>query len=843
MKIAEWKDAMEFFRNSKQEESNGKWKEFVEESRFDDMLQEPRTMAQGPRVGYDDGQLVTPSVDGSRPGYRGKDVIPERLTLSELHDFLGLEKSKGKTPFNKIYRNLDADAYLNLNPGKVTQKAGGGSQWMFDKPSKVQIEEIMKIHTGSGGAQSGTIREYTADAVRKLYKDKTFINFLEKYKPGDKIPKQVIRKIFSAEGAYSPHIASTLGRILEGQLELEGIKVNKKLGAKIQQGMEYSTKGQGIRGAWHTAAYTYARNQLNSLDPSKSFRSYQNDVTKLLKELNLPNMSVDEIQAIKTGHTGGTNPWSVFSQIITEKQNKLKGYRFDSETSKKQIKLNNEMKIAQETGDYTKVNKIITEQDKFVESFRKQHPDFKKANLTRFDLRSPKQVLGAKVYNELPSGISDALDADFAKNKYSINVGKGALTQKQLIDKLEPITKISKNQQHKFLKEAGFNIDKCLSEGGRVKLKLGKGVNTCITGVIEAEQKQALKGNKISKAKFSKFGRYARLAGWVLGPADLAIELAFALPHMLQGDREAAKRATTFGLFGLGKKKLDEIKADSPEAYKYAKHVKDNKDWVDAWFDKQDAEQNLELLENLPESVQKERRIIYEDLSNKSDATMAQVQEEYVGYVDEEGEFDALLGAQGKTALQDYLREDVKKKSDVGMPIRLEPFSDVPYSWAPFKGGQPITNLEQYIEQKNEPYWKSGLEHAAYEAGVPDLFDNYLVGGGTEKGGYMRKYEDPDSGEIKYDIDMGSKGARDLYSELPLEYASQLGKMEAEETRRLLAEKKAKEEAEEAAEKYGPYTRFAGGGIANIRRPNAIPPESGPTPYGLPSMLNRVKKW
>ena len=34
----------------------------------------------------------------------------------------------------------------------------------------------------------------------------------------------------------------------------------------------------------------------------------------------------------------------------------------------------------------------------------------------------------------------------------------------------------------------------------------------------------------------------------------------------------------------------------------------------------------------------------------------------------------------------------------------------------------------------------------------------------------------------------------------------------------------------------------AGGGIAGIRRPNAIPPESGPTPYGLPSMLNRVKK-
>jgi len=40
----------------------------------------------------------------------------------------------------------------------------------------------------------------------------------------------------------------------------------------------------------------------------------------------------------------------------------------------------------------------------------------------------------------------------------------------------------------------------------------------------------------------------------------------------------------------------------------------------------------------------------------------------------------------------------------------------------------------------------------------------------------------------------------------------------------------------------GGVSKMAGGGIAEIRRPSAIPPESGPTPYGLPSMLNHVKK-
>ena len=41
---------------------------------------------------------------------------------------------------------------------------------------------------------------------------------------------------------------------------------------------------------------------------------------------------------------------------------------------------------------------------------------------------------------------------------------------------------------------------------------------------------------------------------------------------------------------------------------------------------------------------------------------------------------------------------------------------------------------------------------------------------------------------------------------------------------------------------FGGIAKMAGGGIAAIRRPNAIPPESGPTPQGLPSMYNRVKK-
>ena len=265
---------------------------------------------------------------------------------------------------------------------------------------------------------------------------------------------------------------------------------------------------------------------------------------------------------------------------------------------------------------------------------------------------------------------------------------------------------------------------------------------------------------------------------------------------MLQGDKEAAKRATTAGLLGWGEKKLDEVKADSPEAYKYAKHVKDNNDWVDAWFSEQDADQNLEVLKNVPEGSQVEKRAIYTNQKNKAIDTMAQIQEGYVGYVDEEGNFDPLAGAQGKTALQDYLREDVKKKSDSGLTI-----TDIPligdYNMAPYKGGDPITNVKQYIEQKNEPYWKSGLEHAAEEAGVADLYDTFMQGA-------------------------DNKDPRDLYSELPLEYASELAGLEKQEMLEGLKRKGLygtvgfKKMLEEQDMDYDELSNFATGGIASL---------------------------
>mgnify|MGYP001426697533 CR=1 FL=1 len=94
---------------------------------------------------------------------------------------------------------------------------------------------------------------------------------------------------------------------------------------------------------------------------------------------------------------------------------------------------------------------------------------------------------------------------------------------------------------------------------------------------------------------------------------------------------------------------------------------------------------------------------------------------------------------------------------DISMPDALP--GGVKFNWAPFKPNE-ITSLEQQVEQKGEPYygkwWKRGVRYGAEELGAPDLYDDW------------------------YDAFYG-KDPRDAYSDLPLDWASQLAALEKKE--------------------------------------------------------------
>ena len=153
----------------------------------------------------------------------------------------------------------------------------------------------------------------------------------------------MIKKIFGAKGTGQYPIMK-LAEILQGKEKLEGIKKNEKLGNAIIKAMAYkiSEKGNEL-GKWQQAAYQYADNELSRMLKAKkthSFTSTRIAIRNLLKELNLPNLGVDEIHSMRGGLSGNTGIYSVFSQAIDRKMNEVTKAHFDSETAKRQKKIN-----------------------------------------------------------------------------------------------------------------------------------------------------------------------------------------------------------------------------------------------------------------------------------------------------------------------------------------------------------------------------------------------------------------------------------------------------------------------------------------------------------------------
>jgi|GEM_PF-6390529 len=384
-----------------------------------------------------------------------------------------------------------------------------------------------------------------------------------------------------------------------------------------------------------------------------------------------------------------------------------------------------------------------------------------------------------------------------------------------------------KNKAHTLLKDADFNIDKCLSSGGRVGFAnpagLVKGPNQCIIGVINDEMKLAKKSGNM--AKFSKFGKLARAGGYLVGWVDIPIELAFALPSLLAGDVQGAKRATTAGLFGWGGKRLDEIDREkNPEVYKYFKHVQDINDWMDAFNKQQNAETKLgELPKGYAEIYQK-----HGDKSGYTDFHLKQYNEavtkqedilkNYIGYTDELGEEDLKAQEIARQGAQEYLGKEVKKGWKEGWDIDIPMPDALPggfkFNLAPFKPDE-ITNLEDFLKQKGDPFygkwWKRGTRHAAEELGAEEK----LYGDWAER-------------------QFGKKDPEDIYSELPLEYASQLAALEKKE---VMKDPQYKYVYRKPWEGVG----YASGGLASLTR--TVAPDSGPMDQGLRSLYINDKDY
>jgi len=361
------------------------------------------------------------------------------MRITDLADQLGrttslelIQSMKNSKKFNKLFPN-----YL-----KGIKTASNGTKWVKNTPSTLK-----KLKQWANDPQSKGLADSTIKNIQTAYKDNKLMNYWKNWKPGTSIDQELIDSVHGKKG--SAYTMMQLGRTLQGKEPIQGVRINKALGDKIIDAVRYKAKEFGD---WHTAAYRYAKQDMDTfLPPGKSgttFTDYYNLLTKSLREVGLAEQGfqIDEINALRSGVRGGTQPYSVFSQVLEGKYNMGVKKRFDAENAKNQVKLN--QALAMGDNETIKVSKkvlnkkqyidyVIKLQNDQIDNFFTKVPELKgKISLPKFDLRDPKTVYGSR-FDTFDKGVQNAILKNFKEIGYTVDVGKKALTQKELLKKLE----------------------------------------------------------------------------------------------------------------------------------------------------------------------------------------------------------------------------------------------------------------------------------------------------------------------------------------------------------------------------------------------------------------------
>ena len=324
---------------------------------------------------------------------------------------------------------------------------------------------------------------------------------------------------------------------------------------------------------------------------------------------------------------------------------------------------------------------------------------------------------------------------------------------------------------------------------------------------------------EVNKAKgtgnFKKISKIGRVGGAFFGWVDAPIEFTFALPGLLRGDTNEALRNTTLGLFGAGGTEFEQLEEGTAE-YKYAKDLKDVQQYV----------KNFSEAKKLKEYIDRTAEF---SGNPKVDAQRKYYQERFDTLIKNTeniaDQYEPATLAEKVQARKELRNRQIAEAKE-GLTITDVPFAgDVKI--APYGKPKDLSEIDTFIEYKGDPFY------GAYKVADEEL------------------RIDPSLQNTFYEKDI-----RDRYTDLPINLASQLGSFEKRETDELERQKKEKGILKMSNIPFAEYIPsiirgapefigFAGGGIAGVRRPQSIPPESGPMPQGggLSSMFNRVRKW
>ena len=564
------------------------------------------------------------------------------------------------------------------------------------------------------------LRANTIDNIYNLFDDETFMKSLNAYKGGEvNLGSDLFKKVFkpglAGERSYAYMM---LGRALRGEIELEGIKKNKALGDKIIKSIAHD-KNLARYGQMDKAALRWAKFQMAKHfdDPKANYDTITRSISKAFRDVGISKklgytVVTDEIFPARTGQLTigkGSGAYNQIVQFIDKRINEGAKRSFDGKASTRY----QEIIKARKDGNWTRVNELVNTHKKAVKDFYVNNPEAKgKVKLTQLDYnpKTHKFATPTKIYGKgvIPSKIQKGMDKFYRKTGLSLDVGS-AQTLEGTAKRIEKLKKGSfsnfKKGMYQIAKDNGIGkacgVKK--AEGGRIGFASGtQSFDDCMRGAIADETRIAKgMGAKARQAGQRLLG-VAKWAGKWIGLIDVPIEFAFALPALLRGDIEGAKRHTTFGLFGWGETQMEQMKETNPEAYKFLKHDNDVMNW-------QQAEWQLEHLNEAKERLEKSK---LEDGYGSNElnkintqieellANQTNIEENYIGYkyTDEVALGKQMLGSYVKNEA-DRHREARDRGEVLGMqkPIVDEAFGELtPTSIRPEKEREAVEYPDTY---------------------------------------------------------------------------------------------------------------------------------------------------
>jgi len=389
-------------------------------------------------------------------------------------------------------------------------------------------------------------------------------------------------------------------------------------------------------------------------------------------------------------------------------------------------------------------------------------------------------------------------------------VTEGILGPREKKFALDMFIRDKKGGTIQLLEKSGIRVSQCFIKPGLKKggILPNETPDECVSRNIQAEIDNAKKTKDLSK--------FRKLKGFVKGAlvVDIPLELMFTVPHLLYGDTEAAKRNSTGGIFGAGGDAIDAYK-EYPDAMKYADTQNSAVAFLNHYGQLNDLEKAIDIQQNLYNQTGNEKVADkinaltgeYNRIGALYNDTLARYQNKEIGYENQDEEL------KGKRAFENATL-DIDKKLGENRSQFLQEILPV---------NKPATSLEEYIANQ-------GRSQSRAKDVIPEM---------------------PPDQTPPFDLGF-IKDPRDSYSELPLEFASELPKLEKDEMMKGLQQKglfgtvgfmnMLQDQGIDTSDFYNRFglLKRAGGGIAKQAGvESGPPPESGPNSQGLAFLMKR----